>query len=115
MALFVATLLHSATNTHFFHWSTDSYAKHKALGKYYDEIIDLTDDLAEVYMGCYEKLTKFPNVYHQPAEPLKYMKSLQKFVAEARKDLPQETPIQNIIDGIAGLIDTTVYKLVNLK
>jgi hypothetical protein len=42
-ALFLATMLHSATNTHFFHWTTDSYAKHKALAKYYDSIIELTD------------------------------------------------------------------------
>lgn len=115
MALFAATLLHSATNTHFFHWSTDSFSKHMALGEYYDEIVDLTDGLVEVYMGCHEKITKFPSVYHQPTDPVKYLKSLQKFVAEARKDLPQETPIQNLIDGIAELIDTTVYKLVNLK
>lgn len=115
MAMFAATLLHSATNAHFFHWSTDSFAKHMALGEYYDEIVDLTDGLVEVYMGCYEKINKFPSVYHQPTDPVKYMKSLQKFVEEARKDLPQETPIQNLIDGIAELIDTTVYKLVNLK
>ena len=48
-ALFVATLLHSATNTHFFHWSTDSYSKHIALGEYYDGIVELTDAFAEAY------------------------------------------------------------------
>ena len=47
MALFAATLLHSSTNTHFFHWSTDSFSKHMALGTYYDEIVDLVDDLVE--------------------------------------------------------------------
>ena len=53
--------------------------------------------------------------YGNSKQGLQYMKSLQKFVKEARQDLPQETPIQNLIDGIAELIDTTVYKLVNLK
>lgn len=115
MALFAATMLHSATNTHFFHWSTDSFSKHMALGTYYDEIVDLTDDLVEAYMGCYEKITTFPNVYHQPKEPIKYMESLKAFVDDARKDLPQETQLQNIIDEIAQLIDSTLYKLKNLK
>jgi len=114
-ALFVATLLHSATNTHFFHWSTDSYAKHQALGTYYDEIVDLTDQLAESYMGKYGKLTAFPSVYHQPKDPLKYMESLQNFVADARQDLPQDSELQNIIDEIADLINTTAYKLKFLK
>jgi len=114
-ALFLATLLHSATNTHFFHWSTDSYAKHQALAEYYDEIVDLTDQLAESYMGKYGKLTAFPSVYHQPKDPLKYMESLQNFVADARQDLPQYSELQNIIDEIADLINTTAYKLKFLK
>lgn len=115
MALFVATMLHSATNTHFFHFSTNSYAQHKALGTYYDEIVELVDDLAEAYMGCYEQIKSFPSTYHQPKEPIKYVESLKNFVDDARKDLPQETQIQNIIDEIAQLIDSTLYKLKNLK
>ena len=114
-ALFLATLLHSATNTHFFHWSTGSYAQHKALGNYYDKIVELVDTLAESYMGKYGKLTTFPSVYHQPKDPIKYMESLQNFVADARQDLPQDSEIQNLIDSIADLINTTAYKLKFLK
>jgi DNA-binding ferritin-like protein len=114
-ALFLATMLHSATNTHFFHWSTDSYSKHKALAKYYDSIIDLTDTFAESYMGKYGKFTSFPSVYHQPKDPIRYMESLQSFVKEARQDLPQESELQNIIDEIADLINSTTYKLKFLK
>ena len=54
MATFIATLLHSSTNAHLMHFSTDSFAKHMALGEFYDEIVDLTDALAEQYMGKYE-------------------------------------------------------------
>ena len=115
MAMFASTLLHSATNTHFFHWSTNSYSQHKALGKYYDEIVDLIDDLLEAYMGCYEQIKSFPSTYHQPKEPVKYLESLKSFVDAARQDLPQETQLQNIIDEIAQLIDSTLYKLKNLK
>ena len=115
MAMFAATMLHSATNTHFFHWSTDSFSKHMALGTYYDEIVDLVDDLVEAYMGCYEKIESFPKVYHLPKDPVAYMDSLKNFVDDARKDLPQETQLQNIVDEIAQLIDSTLYKLKNLK
>lgn len=115
MAMFAATMLHSATNTHFFHWNTDSFSKHMALGEYYEEIVELVDDLVESYMGCYEQIKTFPSVYHQPKEAVKYMESLKNFVNDARKDLPQETQIQNIIDEIAQLIDSTLYKLRFLK
>ena len=114
-ALFVATLLHSATNTHFFHFTTDSYARHKALQKYYEGIVDLVDAFTESYAGKYGKFTAFPSVYHQPKDPVRYMESLQSFVADARQDLPQDSELQNIIDEIAALINTTTYKLKFLK
>jgi hypothetical protein len=39
------------------------------------------------------------------------MESLQKFVAEARGSLPKDSELQNEIDNIANLINSTVYKL----
>jgi DNA-binding ferritin-like protein len=114
-ALFLATLLHSATNTHFFHWTTDNNSRHMALAAYYDGVVDLTDKLAESYFGKYGKILNFPSVYHQPKDPIRYMESLQNFVKEARQDLPQDSELQNIIDEIADLINTTTYKLKFLK
>jgi len=115
VALFIATLFHSGTNAHFFHLSTNSYAQHKALGHFYEDIVELADDYAEAYMGCYEQLKQFPSAYHLPKEPLKYLESLSTFVNDARKDLPQETQLQNIVDEISQLIDATIYKLKFLK
>ena len=111
MALFLATLLHSGTNTHFFHWATKSYAKHKALGGFYERIIELTDELAECYFGIYGQIIDFPSTYPQPKEPLAYLQSLQKFVKEARSDLPMDSEIVQLIDNIAQEIDTTIYLL----
>ena len=81
-----------------------------ALGEYYDGIVELTDAYQEAYMGCYYKITTFPSVYHQPKDPVKYLQSLQKFVKEARQDLPQEEQLCNLVDAIADLIDSTTYK-----
>jgi DNA-binding ferritin-like protein len=111
MALFLATLLHSGTNTHFFHWATKSYAKHKALGHFYESIIEAADQLAETYFGIYGQITEFPATYHMPKEPLAYLQSLQRFVKEARSDLPTDSEIVQLIDNIAQEIDTTIYLL----
>lgn len=110
-AEFIAALLHSSTVTHFMHLSTDSYSAHKALGRYYEDIIELADDFAEAYQGRYNKIKKYPDEFHAGKDPEKYLKSMQAFVDEARKDLPQDTEIQNIIDEISQLIDSTLYKL----
>lgn len=110
-AEFVATLLHSSSVTHFMHWSTDSFSKHMALGEYYDQIIELVDRYAEAYMGRYEQLKKFPEEFHTAKDPVKYLESMKEFVEESRAELPQDTELQNIIDEIADLINTTLYKL----
>ncbi len=110
-ALFTLTLLHSATNAHLMHFKTRSYSEHKALRQYYDGIVDLVDQLVESYQGKFGLVEEYPNVYHSPKDPVKYLESLQKFVAEGRQDLPQDSELQNIVDEIADLINTTTYKL----
>jgi len=114
-ATFVATLLHSATNAHFMHLQTDSYAKHKALQKYYEQIVDLADTYAEVYQGCYEVIKAYPSDFPLAKDPLKYITAMKDFVEDIRIELPSESQLQNIVDEICSLIDSTLYKLKHLK
>jgi hypothetical protein len=53
IANFVSTLFASRTQAHIFHLQTTSFAKHKALNEYYDEIVGLTDGIIESYQGRY--------------------------------------------------------------
>ena len=110
-ALFTLTLLHSATNAHLMHFKTKSFSQHMALGTYYDEIVDLVDGYVEAYQGIYGLIEDYPNVYHAPKDPVKYFESLQRFVKDARQDLPKDSQLENLVDGIADLIDSTTYKL----
>ena len=114
-ATFVAVMFHSGTNAHFMHLQTKSYSEHKALQKYYENIIDLTDRWAEAYQGCYEVIADYPSDYHIAKKPLPYIEQLKDFVDKIRKVLPEDTQLQNIIDEIAELLDSTCYKLKNLK
>ena len=110
-ALFTITLLHSATNAHLMHFKTRSFSQHMALNTYYDEIVTLVDGLVESFQGKYGIVEQYPDVYHSPKDPIKYFESLQRFVKDARQDLPQDSELQNIIDEIADLINSTTYKL----
>ena len=114
-ATFVSTLLHSATNTHFMHFQTESYSEHKALQEYYEGIVELVDNFTEAYQGAYDKIKTYPDDFHLAKNPQRYLKSLCDFVEEIRKELPQDTQLQNIVDEIAQLIDSTQYKLRFLK
>ena len=119
-AQFIGTLLHSATVTHFKHWlvtGVGSDAAHRALGDYYDEIVELVDSLLESIQGAYDELVEPypPSFDNSPLEPLGYMRALRQYVRTQRAGLPQDSEIQNEIDSIATLINHTVYRLTFLK
>jgi len=114
-ANFILTLLHSATNAHLMHFQTKSFSIHKTLNEYYDEIVELADDYTETYQGLYGVINEYANGYHPVEEPIKYFKALKTFVETFRKELPDRTSLQNIIDEIDALILSTIYKLENLQ
>lgn len=111
-AEFCQVLLHASTNTHILHWQTKNYAEHKALGKFYDQLLDLTDDLAEAIMGKYDITFTFKDSYYTPAANGKEeLEALKRYVEEERNELPQDKEIQNEIDNIANLINKTLFLL----
>jgi len=114
-AVFVSTLFHSGTNAHFMHLQTDSYARHVALAEYYDGIIELGDKWAEAYQGCYEVIKSYPKEFHLATDPVKYITGIKTFVKDIRSELPDDSELQNIVDEIADLVDSTLYKLKTFK
>jgi hypothetical protein len=116
-AEFVGVLLHSATATHFLHLQTASFAGHKALGHYYQNIVDLADKYAEAYQGHHGiiPLADYPEGFKVQTDAAKYANSLLTFVKGIRKDLPKDTDLQNIIDEIVGEIASLLYKLERFK
>ena len=114
-ATFVSVLFHSGTNAHFMHLQTSSFSVHSALNDYYHQIIDLADAWAEAYQGCYEIIRDYPNTFHTDTDPVKYLTKIKDFVKDYRVHLPEETQLQNLVDEIAALVDSTLYKLRFLK
>lgn len=111
-AEFVQTLLHAVTNTHILHWQTKSYPEHVALGTFYEELPDLVDGLAEKIMGKYDMTFTFKDNYYVPAATGKAeLEALRDYVQEERKELPQDSEIQNEVDNIANLINQTLFLL----
>lgn len=115
---FVGTLLHSATIVHFMHLQTQSYSVHKALQKYYESIVDGADTIAEAIQGCTgELIAPYPAMFGNPeVAPLDYLESIRDYVTVTRKDIfPEYSNIQNEIDAVMTLLDSTIYRLTFLK
>lgn len=112
VAKFAIRLLHSGTDGHIMHLQTKSFSQHMALGDFYSGIVDLADTFIEAYQGRYGIITDYPNGYQVPGDdPLLEITDLSESVKAMRKDVPQDSELQNIIDEIQSLIDSTLYKL----
>ena len=60
-AQLVAKCLAVRTAAHYAHFKSRSYARHVALGDFYDDLLDAVDEFAEVYMGVEGRLESFPS------------------------------------------------------
>ena len=114
-AEFIARMFHSRTNAHMQHLMTRSYAAHKALNDYYDAVIDLVDGFAEAYQGVYGVIDSYPSQYSFEPNAVTSLARLRAWVVENRKALTPHPELQNIIDEIVSLIDSTLYKLKHLS
>lgn len=114
----VMDLLHSAIVTHIMHWQTESYAQHIALGEYYSEIPELIDSVVEAYQGKTGIILRgFPIEMedYEKMNPLAYMEQLSAELTDGRALFGTDSEIQNLVDAIADLIDSTMYKLRRFK
>lgn len=116
----ISTLMASRTQAHIFHWQVEgigSDAAHRALGTYYDEIVDLFDGLVESFQGRYGIQRGFtsPASFKEDGQFITYFEALSKYVETIRTKIPQDSYIQNEVDTVVKLIETTKYKLKNLK
>ena len=114
----MSLLLHSRTQTHTLHLQTNSYPEHMALNGYYDGIGDLIDGLIESFQGKYGIIKGYKsydiNEYKSTEESIKYLQELCSKV-ESLRDCCKDSYIQNQIDTVCELINSTLYKLRFLK
>ena len=84
--------MHSRTQAHIFHLQTQSYAQHKALQDYYDEIVELIDEYVETYQGKYDILRGYilPTNWKEDDNTIRYFVGLREYFQRIRTTLPQD-------------------------
>ena len=113
-AEFVGMLFLARDTAHSVHLNTRSYAKHKALQEFYEEIVGLADGFAEAYQGRHgligaiglQSAKKTTNIVEFLQDQLDEIEKCRYEICEKT-----DTPLQNLIDGIIELYLSTLYKL----
>lgn len=114
----VSRLLDSQRQVHIFHLQTKSFAEHKALQDYYESIPGLLDSLVESFQGKYGIITGWKSFqsedYTGGEQVINYLKSLVDYNASVRTSI-KDSYIQNQLDEVEALLQSTIYKLRFLK
>jgi hypothetical protein len=113
-AEFVGMFFLARDVAHSVHLNTRSYAKHKALQEFYEEIVELADGFVEAYQGRHgligaiglQSAKKTTNIVEFLQDQLDEIEKCRYEVCEKT-----DTPLQNLIDGIIELYLSTLYKL----
>lgn len=112
---FTMCLLNSVTSAHILHLKSTSFSQHMALRTFYSEIGDLIDGFVEAFQGKYGLLTSYPDIadLYPDKDPIAYLEYLRVEVETLRRKpkFPQDSELQNEVDNIANLINSTLYKL----
>ena len=112
-AQFVGVLFLSRDYAHKAHFNTTSYAEHKALNGFYDEIVALADSFAEAWMGRNgKKIGDIPTLQSPSGEAKTVLKRHLEVIEDTRDFVPKDdTALNNIIDEIVALYLSTLYML----
>ena len=111
----ISRVFYTRNFTHWSHWRTKSYAQHKALGKFYDDIIDALDSFVEAYQGAFALVGQIP-AGSTKGDALAILKDDAKWIEDNHEALCKgNRALANLIDVLTGVYLSVIYKLENLK
>ena len=114
IADFIGMLFLARDVVHSVHLNTRSYAKHKALQKFYENIIDVADDFAETYQGRYGLIGPISLMSaKKTTNVIEFLEGQLAEIEDVRYSIcdKTDTPLQQLIDNIVELYLRTLYKL----
>ena len=115
----ISRVFYARNAAHFMHWRAKgdgSFAKHMALGEFYDGVIDALDPLVEAYQGAYDLIGNIPSPTAQISDALKLFEADAAWIEENHESIcGGNRAVANLIDTLTGVYLSAIYKLRNLK
>lgn len=116
VAEFFGTIQESVSISWRMHLKTRSYSIHMALEGFYNKALDTIDNLIEQYQGINGVVDDtFVNIIaFETKSEVEYFTELKDFILKNKYILGDHSEINSTIDELLGVIDSTIYKMVNL-
>jgi len=115
---YITKLLTIQNQLRIFHWQTESYAQHKALGETYEELDELIDTFIEEFQGAYARIVSKDKFVIELSnlEDLEIVKFLEENISYLSNELPNglkptDTNLLNVRDEMLGALQKLKYLL----
>lgn len=114
----IARVFYARNVAHFEHWRAEGvggYARHQALGDFYDKVIDALDSLVEAYQGAFDLIGTVPAPKTKAEDILMILVEDAEWIEKNHEAICQgNRAVANLIDSVTGVYLSTIYKLRNL-
>lgn len=101
---------------HTAHLMTPSYSAHQALNDLYTGLQPILDKIMENFIGRMGRLESAPpNINEKSLDPLEIVGNFTAWIDQNRALLGEFSEIQNLIDEMLELLNSTAYKLRELR
>lgn len=110
-AIFFGVLQSSIVTAKDVHWQTSSYAEHKTMEEYYNDMSSILDKLVETYFGMLGKKFEIVTPKSGFVNSKAMIATLTNYVNSNRIIFKEYSCIQNIIDEVLQIIYQTNYRL----
>lgn len=117
---FIGTIMYAPVEGHILHVKSRKYSEHMALDEFYQKAPEMVDKIVEQTFACLPMpLQKYENVlsWSNYEDSVGYLNALRAFVVQSKPvcySPDKHADIISSIDDFIGLIDSVVYKLVQL-
>lgn len=114
----IARVFYARNVAHFEHWRAEGvggYARHQALGEFYDKVIDALDTLVEAYQGAFELIGSIPAPKTKAEDILLLLVEDAEWIEKNHEKICKgNRAVANLIDSVTGVYLSAIYKLRNL-
>lgn len=115
----ISRVFYARNVAHFEHWratGTGSFAKHSALGSFYDDVIENIDSLVEAYQGAFDLVGNIPAPETPKGDVLKLLETDADWIETNHESVCRgNRAVANLLDTVTSTYLSTIYKLRNLK
>jgi hypothetical protein len=111
---FVGMLFLARDVAHSVHLNTRSYSKHKALGHFYELVVEAADDFAEAYQGRHGLIGPITLMgAKKTTNIIQFLEDQLKEIEDARYNIADKSDmsLQQLIDNIIEIYLRALYRL----